>query len=324
MKMLPLLCCAVFALTGCDKIKDRFSGPKTAFDGNAAYNYTKQHLEVGPRIPGTPAHDKAAEWIVAEMKKRTDSVTTQTWTQTTAKGTKLQLTNIFARFNPTAKQRVLYMTHWDTRPVADEDVNLGKRAGPMLGAVDGASGVGLFIALADVFKKTPPSVGVDLLFTDGEDWGSFDTDSSGKAWPDALFGSQYFAAHPPSADYNPLFGVLFDMVGAADLHFWQEENSLRAAPEVVSRVWRTASELGYDAYFKNQPMSGIIDDQIPMQNKGWHVIDLVVWPFGPMPANAPPDSPPTENYHHTSLDTFDKVSAKSLQIVGDVAVTLVK
>lgn len=324
MKMLPFLCCAVVALTGCDKIKDRFSGPKTAFDGNAAYNYTKQHLEVGPRIPGTPAHDKGLEWIVAELKKRTDSVTTQTWSQTTATGKTLQLTNVFARFNPAAKQRVLYMTHWDTRPVADEDANLGKRAGPMLGAVDGASGVGLFIALADVFKKTPPSVGVDLLFTDGEDWGSFDSDSSGKVWPDALFGSQYFAAHPPSADYNPLFGVLFDMVGASDLHFFQEGNSVRFAPEVVSRVWRTAGDLGYGEYFKNDPMTGIIDDQIPMQNKGWHVIDLVVWPFGPLPPNGNGDTPPAINYHHTTLDTFDKVSAKSLQIVGDVAVTLVK
>lgn len=324
MRMLTVLCCAVLALSGCDKIKDRFSGPKTAFDGNAAYAYTKAHLEVGPRTPGTAAHDSAAAWIVAQMKQRTDSVTVQSWTQTTKNGTKLQLQNIFARFNPAAKTRILYMTHWDTRPVADEDLNFGNKARPIMGAVDGASGVGLFIALADVFKKAPPGVGVDLLFTDGEDWGAFDADSTGKAWPDALFGSQYFAAHPPSADYNPLFGVLFDMVGAADLHFWQEDNSLRVAPEVVSRVWRTAQELGYGEYFKNEPMGGIIDDQVPMQNKGWHVIDLVVWPFGPLPANAGPDAQPTVNYHHTMQDTFDKVSAKSLQIVGDVAVTLVK
>ena len=32
---------------------------------------------------------------------------------------------------------------------------------------------GLFVALGDVFKKQPPTVGVDLLFVDGEDYGDF-------------------------------------------------------------------------------------------------------------------------------------------------------
>jgi Zn-dependent M28 family amino/carboxypeptidase len=219
---------------------------------------------------------------------------------------------------------VLYVTHWDTRPVADEDPNLGNRARPIIGANDGASGVGLFLALGDVFKKTPPSVGVDLLFTDGEDWGRFDADSSGKAWPDALFGSQYFAQHPPSADYQPLFGVLFDMIGAAELHLWQEQNSVQRAPEVVSRVWSTAKDLGYGAYFHDQPGQALTDDHIPLLNRGWHVIDLVDWPYGVVPANAGPDDAPNPNYHHTIQDTIDKVSAGSLQIVGDLAVALVK
>ncbi len=324
MKMLPLLCCAVVALTGCDKVKERFSGPKTAFDGNAALGYAKAHLEFGPRTPGTPAHDKAAEWIVTEMKKRTDSVTTQTWTQTTRNGTKLPLTNILARFNPSAKQRVLYVTHWDTRPTADDDPNFGNKARPILGANDGASGVGLFLALGDVWKKTPPSVGVDLLFVDGEDWGDFNPDSTNKAWPDALFGSQYFAAHPPSPDYQPLYGVLFDMIGDSDLQLWQEGNSVQQAPEVVSRVWNTGKELGYGSYFRDQPMTLITDDHLPFLARGWHVMDLIDLQYGPLPANAGPDDQPNPNYHHTMQDTFDKLSAKSLQVVGDVAVTLVK
>jgi len=322
--MLSLLCCAVVTLTGCNAVKDRFSGPKTAFDGNAALAYAKAQVDFGPRIPGTAAHDKAGQWIVAEMKKRTDSVTVQTWTQTTRNGTKLQLTNILARFNPTATSRVLYVTHWDTRPVADDDPNFGKRAGPFDGANDGASGVGLFVALADVFKKTPPSVGVDLLFDDGEDWGDFTADSSGKVWPDALFGTQYFAQHPPTPTYQPLFGVLFDMIGDADLQFWQEGTSVQAAPEVVSRVWRTATELGYGSYFRDQPMNGWTDDHLPLINRGWHVIDLFDSQYGVLSPNAGPNDTTNPNYHHTSQDTMDKISAKSLQIVGDVAVTLVK
>lgn len=318
-----LLCAVAATLTACSKVTDRFSGPKTAFDGKAALGYVADHLKFGPRTPGTPAHDSAGAWIAAEMKKRTDSVTVQRWTQTTADGKKLPLQNILARFNPTSTQRVLYLTHWDTRPTADEDPNFGNRARPILGANDGASGVGLFLALGDVFKKTPPSVGVDLLFVDGEDWGKFDADSAGN-YPDALFGSQYFADHLPSPDYKPLYGVLFDMIGDADLQIYQEANSVQQAPEVVSRVWRTAADLGYSNYFKNEAMQAIIDDHVPLLRKGLHVIDVLDYQYGPVPANATPDTPSNPSYHHTMQDTFDKLSSKSLQIVGDVAVTLVK
>ena len=321
---MPILLCALaLTLTACSKVTDRFSGPKTAFDGQAALGYVQAHLKFGPRTPGTAAHDSAGAWIAAEMKKRTDSVTVQSWTQTTASGAKLPLQNILARFNPTAAQRVLYLTHWDTRPTADNDPNFGNKARPILGANDGASGVGLFLALADVFKKTPPSVGVDLLFVDGEDWGKFDADSAGN-YADALFGSQYFASHLPSADYKPLYGVLFDMIGDSDLQIYQEGNSAQQAPEVVGRVWRTAADLGYDKYFRSETMQSIIDDHVPLLAKGIHVIDLLDYQYGPVPANATPDTPSNPDYHHTMQDTFDKLSAKSLQIVGDVAVTLVK
>lgn len=257
------------------------------------------------------------------MRQRAESVVVQKWTQTTRNGTRLPLENILVRVRPQDPSRVLYVTHWDTRPVADEDPNPANRARPILGANDGAAGVGLFVSL-DAFKTAPPSVGVDLLLVDGEDWGDFNADSSGRAWPDALFGSQCFAQHPPSPEYQPLYGVLFDMIGAADLHLWQEPNSLDRAPEVVSRVWSAAKDLGYGAYFHDAPGQGIIDDQVPLLNRGWHVIDVVDWPYGVVPPNSGPDAVPNPNYHHTLQDTFDKLSAKSLQVVGDVAVSLVK
>ena len=323
MPLLPLLCAALIALPGCSTLKDRFSGPKTAFDGQAAMAYTKQTVDFGPRVPGTPAHEKTADWIVAEMKKRTDSVTVQSWTQTTKKGEKLPMRNIIARFNPAATQRVLYLTHWDTRPTADDDPNFGNKTQPFPGANDGASGVGLFMALGDVFKKTPPSMGVDLLFVDGEDWGAFDSDSTG-AYPDALFGSQYFADHLPSSGYKPLYGVLFDMIADADLQIYQEANSVQQAPEVVSKVWAAASELGYGNYFLAQVGVNITDDHMPLLHKGLHVIDVIDFQYGPMPAGYNPGTLASPNYHHTMQDTMDKISGKSFQVIGDVAVTLVK
>jgi len=319
-RMISLLCASIFLLSGCDR---GFGRAKTAFDGQAALGYVKAHLAFGPRTPGTAAHDSAAAWIVAQMKQRTDSVSVQRWTQVTADGTKLPLQNILARFNPAATQRVLYVTHWDTRPKADDDPNFGNKARPILGANDGASGVGLFIALGDVFRKTPPSVGVDLLFVDGEDWGAFDSDSAGH-FPDALFGSQYFASHLPSATYKPLFGVLWDMIGDADLQLYQESNSVQRAPEVVARVWQTAADLGYSKYFISQVGQQITDDHVPLLDKGLRVIDVLDIQYGPLPAGHDAFTASSPNYHHTMQDTFDKVSAKSLQVVGDVAVTLVK
>ena len=323
MFVIPFAGVALATLAGCQQIHDRFGGAKTAFNGDSALAYVKPQLAFGPRVPGTAAHEKEAAWIIAQMRKRTDSIIVQRWTQTTANGTKLQLENIIARFNPSATQRVLYLTHWDTRPVADQDPNLGARASSFPGANDGASGVGMFIALGDVFKKTPPSVGVDLLFDDGEDWGGFDPDSSGN-YPDALFGAQYFANHLPSPDYKPLYGVLFDMIGDKDLQIYEEGNSVQNAPEVVSKVWQTAADLGYSKYFINQVGMNVTDDHIPLQQKGLRVIDVLDIQYGPLRPGFGPDSLPIPNYHHTTQDTFDKLSAHSLQVVGDVAVTLVK
>jgi glutaminyl-peptide cyclotransferase len=318
-----IACIVLLALAACDQLKDRFSGPKTAFDGKAALAYAKQQVDFGPRVPGTPAHDRAGDWIIAQMKTRADTVVVQSWTQTTANGARLPLRNVLARFNPKATQRVLYLTHWDTRPTADEDSNLGAKTRSFDAANDGASGVGLFVALADVFKKSPPSVGVDLLFVDGEDWGGFEPDSAG-VYHDALFGSQYFANHLPSADYKPLYGVLFDMIGDADLQIYQEPNSIQQAPEVVNRVWQTAADLGYDRYFIRETGEQMTDDHVPLLQKGLRVIDVIDWQFGPLPPSHNGTTPSNPSYHHTSHDTMDKISAKSLQIVGDVAVTLVK
>jgi hypothetical protein len=299
------------ALTGCD----RLSGPKTDFDAGAAINYTKQQLAFGPRVPGTPAAQKAGDWIASMMRQRADTVIEQRWTHRTADGKDLPLRNILARFNPKATNRILYLTHWDTRPVADSDPVLGNRSTPIPGANDGAAGVGLFIALGDALKKTPPDVGVDLLFVDGEDYGSFDPPA-----PDVLIGSRYFADHLPSADYRPIFGVLWDMIADKDLNILQEVNSVQKAPEVVGRVWETARELGYDEYFLPQVGQEITDDHVPLLEKGLRVIDVIDIDYGPLNSFGVP----SPSYHHTLQDTIDKISERSLQVVGDVALKVIQ
>lgn len=308
-----LLVLLLATVGACDKLPGR-AGPKTAFDGAAAMTYTKAQVAFGPRVPGTPGHVKAGDWIVAMMKQRADTVIEQRFVHRTLDGKSLPLRNILARFNPAATQRILYVTHWDTRPTADEDRVLGNRGTPILGANDGAAGVGLFVALGDALKKARPTVGVDLLFTDGEDYGaSFDP-----PYADVLLGSQYFAEHLPSPDYRPMYGVLWDMIADKDLNIYQEEQSVRQAPEVVSRVWQKAKELGYDQYFIAEAGVGVTDDHVPLLAKGLRVIDVIDYDYGP-PA---PGGGANPSYHHTLQDTIDKISVKSLQIVGDVALSL--
>jgi hypothetical protein len=279
------------------------------FSADSAMSYIRAQLAFGPRVPGTAPARKAGDWIVAHLKSTADTVIEQSWIHTTAKGMKLPLRNIFARFRPGAKDRVLYVTHWDTRPVADSDPDLAKRDLPIPGANDGASGVGLLLALADALKKVPPGVGVDLLFVDGEDYGTF-----GPPDVDVLIGSTYFASHLPEPGYKPLYGVLWDMIGDADLKVYQEINSVQVAPEVVQRVWSQARDLGYESYFDAQAKYPITDDHVPLNKAGLRVIDVIDIDY----------VSPSMNYHHTMQDTIDKVSAKSLKVMGDVALALVR
>jgi Zn-dependent M28 family amino/carboxypeptidase len=317
--LLPL-CFILLLSASCD----RFRGPQTSFSGEGALGYATTQAGFGPRVPGTPAHERAGDWIVAEMRKRVDTVVVQSWTHVTAKGVSLPMRNILARINPTSAQRVLYVTHWDTRPTADDDTNLGNKRLPIPGANDGASGVGLFLAIADALKKTPANVGVDLLFVDGEDYGSFDgynADSALTKPADVLIGSTYFANNLPSADYRPLFGVLWDMIGDRELQIYQEGLSVSSAPEVVTRVWQAASDLGYGKYFINQNGGNITDDHVPLLKRGLRVIDVIDINYCTSGVGCGPGD--ERNIHHTMQDTIDKLSAKSFQIVGDVAVALV-
>lgn len=289
---------AVIALLGACERGAQATAPGP-FDGVQALEYVRQQLAFGPRVPGTEAHRKAGDWITAMMRERADSVIEQRWTHVTAKGDSLPMRNVFARFRPDLAERILYVAHWDSRPVSEMASDPARRALPVPGANDGASGVALLIALGDLLRKTPPAVGVDFLFTDGEDYGEF-----GPPEVDVLIGAKYFAENLPSSDYRPLFGILWDMIGDRELMIGKEGHSVEKAGDVVDRVWRTAGELGYAQYFNPGNIGHITDDHVPLLARGLPVIDVIDLGFP---------------WHHTPDDTIDKVSSVSLKIVGDVA-----
>jgi hypothetical protein len=276
--------------------------PPREFDGPAAFRYIETQVAFGPRVPGTEPHQRMGEWLEKELAARADTLVVQRWTHVTTKGDSLPLVNFVARFQPAAPQRLLFLAHWDSRPRADAPASPDSTV-PVPGANDGGSGVALLLGVADALKRAPPTVGVDLLFVDGEDYGDFTATPT-----DVLIGSRYYAAHQVPGP-APLYAVLFDLVADKDLQIYQEGNSLVGAPEVVSLVWETARKVGHGGTFVDTPRHTLIDDHLELQKAGLRAIDVVDFDY---PA------------WHTGGDTMDKVSAASLEIVGDVAMALVR
>lgn len=274
------------------------------FNAQTAFGYLERQMAFGPRVPNTAGHRQTGDWLLEELRARADTVVVQEIPHVTRGGDTLRLRNFFARFRPDATERVLLLAHWDTRPVAEKSENLGQQRLPVPGANDGASGVAVLLGVADALKTIPPLRGVDLLFVDGEDYG----DWSDPDRHDVLIGSRWFAAHRP-AGYQPLYAVLFDMVGDKDLEIPQEGYSVSQAPEVVRLVWQTAERLGYDRVFVNRIGQSLTDDHVPLQEAGIRAIDVIDFDYP---------------YWHTTEDTIDKVSPASLKVVGDVALALIR
>ena len=275
--------------------------PPREFDGAGAFRYVETQLGFGPRIPGTTGHQRMAAWLDSLLRLRADSVVVQRWVHVTARGDSLRLVNFIARFNPAAQTRLLFLAHWDTRPKAD---GFGSRdtAAAVPGANDGASGVAILLGMADVLRQTPPAIGVDLLFVDGEDYGDFGRDE------DVLLGSRYYAGHQLPGPM-PRFAVLFDMVGDKDLRIPPEGYSQTAAADVVDLVWDVARRIGHGNVFVPEGGGPLNDDHVPLQQAGIRAIDVIDF---------------TYPWHHTPDDTLDKVSPASLQVVGDVGLALVR
>jgi glutaminyl-peptide cyclotransferase len=272
------------------------------FDGEVARTYVARQMEFGHRIPGTPPHAAMATWLEAELRSRADEVVVQRWIHQSAAGDSLPLVNLIARFRPELTERILYLAHWDTRPVADAGGSSDPTA-PMPGANDGGSGVAILLGVADALKAVPPGIGVDLLFVDGEDYGDFGTDT------DVLIGAKYYAQNQLPGT-PPRFAVLFDIVGHAGAIFEKEGYSVIAAPGVVDRVWEVAAQLGYQDTFVPRVGIQVTDDHVPLQRAGLAAIDIIG--YG------------NYDHWHTPDDTLDKISAGMLQIVGDVATAVIR
>jgi len=286
---------AVVLLSSCSK-----SQSLDSFNKDTAYTLLKKQVAYGPRVPGTKAQTDCLAFLTSELSKSADKVLIQRFRQDV--GDKIiPLVNVIGLTNPTAKRQILLAAHWDSRPMADQEVIAEKRNSPIPGANDGASGVAVLLELSRVFASHNPDVGVITVFFDGEDYGSTDRTM--------YLGARYFAKTMntvlayKNSKLKPESGILLDMIGDSDLDIYKERNSVDADPKLVDAIWKTAADLGYSKHFKNSEKYAITDDHLPLIDAGLPCIDIIDFDYA---------------YWHTTADTPDKCSPESLKIVGDV------
>ncbi|MBX6379915.1 MAG: M28 family peptidase [Thermoflavifilum aggregans] len=282
-----------------------------AFDADSAYAYVARQVQFGPRIPGTPAHAACADWLIAHMKNWADTVYVQQTTLTAWNHEKLPCVNIIASFNPAAKERLLLLAHWDTRPWADQDPNPANRKKPFPGADDGASGVAVLLETARQLHAQKPDIGIDLFLTDCEDYGN---DSVAHSF---CLGTQYWAQHPHVPGYVADYGVLLDMVGGKNAHFYMEGQSQQFAGPQQTLFWNLANALGYSDFFRYDKINVTIEDDHQYVSQMAHIPCFDVIHLRDNPKN------PFPPYWHTLQDNLDNIDRATLKAVGQTVLQLI-
>lgn len=272
------------------------------FNADNAYNHIQKQVDFGPRIPNSPAQEQCAAWMESELKKSCDTVYRQETTFKAKDGKSLRCINLVGAINPKATHRLLLLAHWDSRPWADQD----DKAKPVLGANDGASGVGVLLELANVLKQNNfgGDMGVDILLTDVEDYGKSEWGEDSYA-----LGTQYWAKNPHVPGYKAMGGILLDMVGSKNARFALEGYSKQYAGPIQQGVWEAAAKAGYSSYFVFEQGGTITDDHVPV-NEIAHIptIDII-----DLPANS---TTGFAHYWHTTKDDMSNVDKSTLKAVG--------
>ena len=291
------------------------------FDSDSAYKFIKKQVDFGPRKPKSIAHKNCGDWIINKMISFGFLITEQTGKVTAFDGSKLPLRNIICRLNPNKKNRILLCAHWDTRPFADRDsVNQNE---PIVGANDGASGVGVLMEIARVLNNENYLSGVDVIFFDVEDYGApnmnstfFDVQSMNDTW---CLGSQFWARNLSAEYIRPKYGILVDMVGAENAEFPKEGISMEYAGYYQSKLWNIAEKIGHGNYFKKKIAPPITDDHTYI-NQMTNIPTLDIIHYSVRSSSGRFDF---GKFHHTHADNIKIIHKPTLNAVGETILSFI-
>ena len=280
-----------------DKVKTT-----TDFDGERAYNHVKAQVEFGPRPAGSAAIEKTREYIVRELKSFGLNTSLEEFTAKTPRGP-VKFKNIIAELPGEKSDVIIIASHYDTKPFKEFI---------FVGANDGGSSTGSLLEIARVMaaenQKQKRKFTYWFVFFDGEE-------AFCNEWSECLngndhtYGSRWMVERLKKErrlDQVKAM-ILLDMIGDKDLTIPREEGS---SQWLVDAIWGTARQIGAAKEFPDRPSSVGDDDHMPFLRLGVPAVDIIDFEYG--------SSPEENDYWHTKEDTLDKISARSLKIVGDV------
>jgi Zn-dependent M28 family amino/carboxypeptidase len=257
------------------------------FDAARAWKDLAQLVAIGPRPAGSPAIDKARQYITAQLTAAGVKVAEQAWTDRTPLG-QVRMVNLRATIPGASPTRLIVAGHYDTKRFTDIR---------FLGANDGGSSAAFLIELARALKGRRNALTIELLFLDGEE--------AVVEWrgTDRTYGSRFYvqAAQRDGSLRTIRALILVDMIADRDLQFKRDLNS---TPWLTSLIWNAARRQTLDRYFSDEA-TAIEDDHLPFLEAGIPSIDIIDLEFAPW---------------HTAGDTLDAIAPRGLQVVGDTLI----
>jgi len=290
-----------------DKSKDGFASDRALpdpapFDAKRAMGYLEALCKIGPRISGSDGMKKQQELLTKHFEDLGGKVTRQEFTakQRSDPKKEVAMCNLIVSWKPDLKRRVILCSHYDTRPIADQEKERSRWTDAFLSANDGGSGVALLMELAHAMKGLDTKVGVDFVFFDGEEY-ILDPERD-----EYFFGSKYFAqqAGKNAKQTEYVAAVLMDMVGGKDAKFPVEQNSLVNAGKLAKSIWDTAGQLHCTAFRPNDlSRFPVEDDHMALNKAGIPAVDIIDFDYP---------------HWHKLTDLPENCSADSLEQVAKV------
>jgi len=256
---------------------------RPAFDGAAALRHVAALVAIGPRPSGSPGSARARDYIVQELRRAGVEARVEAFEAMTPHG-RLAMANVIGVVRGRRPDVILIGGHYDTKWFKEL---------PFVGANDGGSSTALLIELARRLAASPQEFTYWIAFFDGEE--------ARETWTaqDSLYGSRRMAKELAQRKELPRAVIVADMIGDRDLGILRESQS---TPWLVELLWKTAQRLGHGRHFLLDSHS-VDDDHAPFLRAAVPAALLIDFDYPPW---------------HTADDTLDKVSAQSLQTVGEV------
>ena len=297
------------------------SDVRCVFSADSAYTYIVQQLAFGARVPGTKAHEACGNWLVSELARHGAQVKSQYGTMTNYAGMPQAIRNVVAILEGNTSHAILLCAHWDCRPWSDEEELYENRFSPVMGANDGASGVGVILEIVrqlSIRKSKGEFIpSIQVVFFDCEDMGTpahFTGVQREHTW---CLGSQLWAKEYNRSLQSIQYGVLLDMVGDPSATFPKEYFSMQYAGAYVERLWREANKLGYGRYFVQQATYYPITDDHYYVNTIASIpcVDVIDYKINTETGFA--------EWWHTQHDDIQNINKQTLQAVGETVLTTI-